>query len=311
MDLEGDVRGGGEGLFLGQGRGDLVDGADMGVGRACELVDVEVLRRVPTVGDREATQARLGQFERPCAVLRVHDQRGTGGEDPWLGPGGEVLPVGLDDGELQFVQRCVPGRALRARLGAGEQQTVPGLTGADTAADGERRLPDPSAQVARIRIDPGVGPAHPVSVQGVLEHLQMLLEDGASILRVVTEGGEGARGAARGDAQLDAPAADPVQHRRILGRTQRVVDRQGDHAGGQGDVPGALGGGGEQDQGRGQAALVLAEVVLGEPRGGEPEAVGRLDLLEGEPVSLRGGRLLEQAGEESQAGRGHAEFSSV
>jgi hypothetical protein len=56
---------------------------------------------------------------------------------------------------------------------------------------------------------------------------------------------------------------------------------------------------------------VLAEVVLGEPRGGEPEAVGRLDLLEGEPVSLRGGRLLEQAGEESQAGRGHAEFSSV
>src|SRR5690625_733198 len=64
-------------------------------------------------------------------------------------------------------------------------------------------------------------------------------------------------------------------------------------------------GSGQQHEGGGRAALVLAEVVLGHPGGGEAELLGVADLLEGEAVALGGRGLLQEAGEQSQAGAGH------
>src|SRR5699024_6400833 len=136
-------------------------------------------------------------------------------------------------------------------------------------------------------------------------HLEVLGEQVPAGGGVAAEGRERAGGATGGDAQLHPTAAERVEHGRILGGAQRVVDRQGEHGGAQRDVGAVLRRGGEEHEGRGQPSFVLSEVVLGDPGGGEAEFIGAADLLEGEAVAVGGGRVLEQAGEQAQSGCGH------
>jgi hypothetical protein len=73
-----------------------------------------------------------------------------------------------------------------------------------------------------------------------------------------------------------------VERRDALRDACRVVDRrrQVHHAEAQPDVLGALARSGQEHLRRGGVAVLLEEVVLGEPDGREPRLVSGLDLVE-------------------------------
>ncbi len=128
---------------------------------------------------------------------------------------------------------------------------------------------------------------------------------GGAVGGILPESGERAGRPPGGDAELQATAAQGVEHGGVLGRADRVLDGEGQDRGAEADAARALGRRGEEDERRGQPALVRAEVVLGHPGRGEAGPLGVLDLLQPEPVPVGGGSVLEQAAEEAQAGRRH------
>ncbi len=82
--------------------------------------------------------------------------------------------------------------------------------------------------------------------------------------------------------ELDAPVGDQVERRHPLGDPGRMVDlrRQVHDPETEPNVAGALAGCGQEDLGRGGVAVLLEEVVLGQPHRGEPGLVGGLHLVE-------------------------------
>ena len=83
----------------------------------------------------------------------------------------------------------------------------------------------------------------------------------------------------RGDSQVEAPAAEGVDHGHVLGEAQRVVQRRQQYRRAEAHPPRAHGHRAEHRHQPGQVALV-GEVVLGQPRRAEAEGVGPGDLLE-------------------------------
>lgn len=114
------------------------------------------------------------------------------------------------------------------------------------------------------------------------------------------ERGERPRIAARTEPDLEATLGEHVEDRGVLGHAHPVLHRQGDDGRAQPDPRGPRRGMREEDERGGQATLGRREMVLGDPGGGEPEPLGRLDLLEREPVPLVRGGVLEEPGEESE-----------
>ena len=97
------------------------------------------------------------------------------------------------------------------------------------------------------------------------------------------------------------PPRHQVEHRGVLGDSDRQLQRQGDDPRPQAD-PRCLGGDlGQEDERRGKAAFILMEMMLGDPGRIEAAAFGVDDLRGGQPVALGGVRLIEQAREEAQA----------
>ena len=296
---------------MGQGRvgrerlGDLLDGADVGVGDGDQLLDARARDVEPRLRTGEIAQPGLGEFEGERTVLGVDDERCAGGEDARRGFGGQGRAVGLDDGQLELVQGKVV-LALGARLCAGEQQSVAGLTCAPATVDGEAWPARPSPQIPGRRIDAGFGAAHPAPGERIAEHAEVLGEDLTTGSGVAAESGEGGRSAAGGDPRAGhALRLEGVEHRCILRSAQRVIDRECHHGSAEPDPLSALRGGGEQHERRGEPSLVLAEMVFSHPGGSEAQLVGAGDLLEGVAVALGGRGVLEQAGEQSQTGAGH------
>ena len=81
-------------------------------------------------------------------------------------------------------------------------------------------------------------------------------------------------------AELQAAAAEHVEHGEVLGYAQRVVQRQDRHGATQAQAAGAGAERGEQHLRVGRQAAEVAEVVLGRPDGVEADGLRRLDLLE-------------------------------
>jgi hypothetical protein len=200
------------------------------------------------------------------------------------------------------------------RLGLRQHQ--PGRRGTDPrgAVGGERGLPPGVEQRGRGRVQRAAVARQDVAPQRADELLGVPGEDRGPLLRVVPERREGARRPPAADAELEPPAGQRRQHGGVLGDPQRRLERQRHDARAEHDPRGLRGGVGEQDERRGQAALVLVEVVLGHPRGVEADRLGRPDLLEGEAVAPVGARLVEHPGEEPEprswgaGGHGRAAF---
>lgn len=68
---------------------------------------------------------------------------------------------------------------------------------------------------------------------------------------------------------------------------------------------------GQEDEGRGQAALAFMEMVLGYPGRVEALGLGMGDLLGHQAVALAGRRIVEQAAEEAQARAGAGAVATV
>ena len=81
------------------------------------------------------------------------------------------------------------------------------------------------------------------------------------------------------DADHEAAPGQVVEQHQAVGQHERVVVGQRRHAGAQADVPGALGGGGDEHLGRGDD-LVAGRVVLAEPGLVEAQLVEVLDELQ-------------------------------
>ena len=83
-------------------------------------------------------------------------------------------------------------------------------------------------------------------------------------------------------AELDAAVGDQVERRDAFGDASGMVDggREVHDAESEPNVLGALARCGQEDLGRGRVTVLLEEVVLGQPDGGEAGLVGELDLVE-------------------------------
>jgi hypothetical protein len=83
----------------------------------------------------------------------------------------------------------------------------------------------------------------------------------------------------RADAEVEASVRQDVDHRVVLGRPQRVIERQDDHPGPETDPARALRCR-RHPHGRARDGAVLVKVMLGDPEGVESEGIGRFGLFE-------------------------------
>ena len=93
---------------------------------------------------------------------------------------------------------------------------------------------------------------------------------------------------AASDTHFQAAATHQVEHRGVLGHPDRQLQRQGHDPRPEADPRGLGGDLGQEDERRGQAALVFMEMVLGDPGRIEAEPFGVDDLRGRQPVPLGG-----------------------
>ena len=288
----------------------LVDRADVRVVRRDELVERVADRRLAGPGEpgRRAAESEL----RPVArlVARVRDEERAGGEDPRRHAIGQRLAVRVDHGQLQLGERASPARSGRHRRGprlrAREHEAVARSAGARAAERRERRLPDAPEQVATRRLQVIGRVAELAARERGDQCVELLAEDAPAILRVLAEREERRGRRARAEPELGASARQQVEHDRVLGDPHRVLERQRDDAGAEPDPRRDRGGVREEHERRRQAALRGVEVVLRDPGRVEAVPFGGHDLLGRDAIALGGGGLVEQAGEESDAGHAMA-----
>jgi hypothetical protein len=124
---------------------------------------------------------------------------------------------------------------------------------------------------------------------------------GVTLVAVQTEGRVHAQIAAGRHADLQAPARQDIELRRILSHADGQLQRQGDDGGPQPDSRSPRGDVRQEDEGRRQATFELVEMVLGDPCCIEAESLRMNDLLGAQPIALGRGHFIEYAREESQA----------
>ena len=118
---------------------------------------------------------------------------------------------------------------------------------------------------------------------------------------VVAEGGEGQRVATGTQAQLEPAAAEDVDDRGVLGDPDRVLQRQDHDGGAETNALGALGGGREKGERRGETGAVVQEVVLGHPAAVVAELLGSREQVEREAIGVGSVVPNMQMGQEAKA----------
>ena len=305
MHLEGDVGRLGRGRVAGERLHHLVDRADVGVVRRDELVERVAERGLAGAGEPggRAAESALGPAAR--LVAGVGDEERAGGEDARRHPVGQRLAVRVDHGQLQLGERAA--RGIRGpRLRAREHEAVAGSARPRAAEARERGLPDAAEQVATLRLQVIGRIAELAARECRDERVELLAEDPAAILGALAERQE-RRGRRPGaESELGASAREEVEHDGVLGDAHRVLERQRDDAGAEPDATRRRGDVREEHERRGQSALGGVEVMLRHPGRVEPVPFGGDDLLGGDAVALGGGHLVEEPGEESDAGHAMA-----
>ena len=101
--------------------------------------------------------------------------------------------------------------------------------------------------------------------EGLADHAERLVEALLALLELHPEAQELVRLVAAAESELEPPAAQAVDHRRLLHDPDRVVlERKDDHAGAEADPP-RLAGGRRGHQQAVRHQRVPREVMLGEP----------------------------------------------
>ena len=118
-----------------------------------------------------------------------------------------------------------------------------------------------------------------VAAQQAHDDVEVHVHQLARVRRAEADHGRVGRQRPGADAEHRAPARQVVEQDHALGHPQRVVVGQRGDAGAELDVARALGGGGDEDLGRGDD-LAAGRVVLADPRLVVAEAVEVLDQLE-------------------------------
>jgi hypothetical protein len=94
------------------------------------------------------------------------------------------------------------------------------------------------------------------------------------------------RAIGRADSQAQAPVGDHVDHRRIFGQAQRMIEGRQQHIGADRDAPRAGGDGGQCRHDRRQIAVV-GKVMFGQPYRIEARSLDEFDLAEHLRVKFR------------------------
>src|SRR5580692_3121197 len=137
----------------------------------------------------------------------------------------------------------------------------------------------------RRRVE-NVSAAKRLAGERVADNGHMPVENGRPVCAVAPEAGKGRRRAAGAEPELEAAVGDKVEHRRVLGDPDGLVERQSNNAGAKANSRRARGDMGEKHKGGGKAAFVTVEVVLSDPGRVESEPLRVNDLLGREPIPL-------------------------
>jgi hypothetical protein len=193
---------------------------------------------------------------------------------------------------LEFLVVAVDPLGERPGTGVGETQCADGLLGGHLHA-GRPGAGDPYRGVRLLhRLGYDVAGRHLNMLalepaERFLDHapdrdLQGLLPLGALVGGIDIEPPELADRRGFPGAELDAPVGQQVEGGDAFGHPRRVIHRwrHVHDAEAQPDVLGALARRGQEDLRRGGVTVLLEEVVLGEPDGGEARLVRRLHLVQ-------------------------------
>ena len=193
---------------------------------------------------------------------------------------------------LELLVVAVDPLGQRPGTGVGETQCADALLGGHLHA-GRPGAGDPDRRVRLLqRLGDDVAGRHLDVLalepgEGLLDHAADRDLEGLLPLRPLVGGidVESAEFTDRGGfsgAEFDPPVGDQVQGGDAFGDPGGVIDRgrQVHDAESQPDVLGPLAGRGQEHLRRGGVTVLLEEVVLGEPDGGEARLVGGLDLIE-------------------------------
>ena len=180
--------------------------------------------------------------------------------------GAEAVRLAADDAD---------GERQAEVAGAGE-----GLgRSSDAEADGQLRLQRPRPDA--LAGERGTVFALPLDVDLIAEleqEVELLHEELVVVLGVVAEERIGLDEGAAADDDLGAPLGDEVEGGEVLEDANGIVGAEHRYRGGKADLPGARGGGGQQDGRRGGDELLA--VVFADAVDVDAGAIGELDLLE-------------------------------
>ena len=207
----------------------------------------------------------------------------------------------------------LPARSLRQQVGADPR-------GAQRPRLRHRRHPErrpAGLHVARrdLHVREVValaGIAERLAGEGELQHVEPFVGQRYAARHRQAEALELVRRVAHAHADLHAPAADVVEHRKILGESQRMVEGQ------QADVAGEAHALGPRRHRRGDGnprrqVAVVDEVMLGEPDEVEPQPVEPRHLIHDRGIErlvaqARFRRIAEIVGDAQTQGLGHRRF---
>src|ERR1700728_2716647 len=142
----------------------------------------------------------------------------------------------------------------------------------------------------------------------------MAVENGRPVRAVAPKAGESGRRPTRAEPELEAPVRDQVEHRRVFGDADGLVERQRHDARAKANSRCARCGMREKHKRGRKTALVPVEVMLSDPGRIEAVSLRVNDLLGREAIPLPCGRLIEKPGEETEPSRfrlRHASATSV
>ena len=112
----------------------------------------------------------------------------------------------------------------------------------------------------------------------------MAIENGRPIRAVAPEAGKCRRRAAGAEPELEAPVRDQVEHRRVFGDLDWLVERQSHDARAKTNSRRARRNMGEKHEWCGKTAFIAVKVMLSDPRRVEAVALRVNDLLRSEAI---------------------------
>jgi hypothetical protein len=114
----------------------------------------------------------------------------------------------------------------------------------------------------------------------------MAIENGGPVCAVASKAGKSRRRSAGAEPELEAAVRDQVEHRRVLGDADRLVERQSHDARAKTNSRRVRRDMREKHEWGGKTAFVPIKVMLSDPRRVETVPIRMNDLLDRQPIPL-------------------------